>query len=137
MSAIDLFAAFATDLQYEEQGIYTQIPGAGDTEFLVARAGNKTYTRLIQKLVKQNKAVLDSRGDAADAKSEEILVNVMAESILLGWKGTILFGGKPAEYSKEVAKKLLGMKDFRAAVTKVSEDMETFKQVRDEDAAKN
>ena len=135
--AIDLFAAFAVDEAAEENGIMTPIPGAGDTMFKVARAGNKTYNRLFQKLLKQNKVVLDSKGEAADKKAEEIFIEVMVKSILLGWEGTVLFKGEALEYSRDNAKKLLSHKEFRAAVTKVSEDMEQFKVVKDEEDEKN
>lgn len=137
MSVIDLFSAFATNENLEKDGTYTQVPGAGDTEFLIARAGNKNYAKLIQKLVKQNRAVLDSKGDAAEAKSDEIFVDVYAKTILLGWKGDVNIKGTPTAYSISAAKTLLSLKEFRAAVAKVAEDMENFKVVKDEEDAKN
>lgn len=135
--AIDLFAAFATDEAAEENGIMTPVPGAGDTLFKVARAGNKTYNRLFQKLLKQNKPVLDAKGDAAEKKAEEIFVEVMSKSILLGWEGEVLFAGEMLAYSRDNAKKLLAHKEFRAAVTTISEDFNQFKAIKDEEDEKN
>ena len=136
-SPIDLFAAFATDTKAEEVGISTTVPGAGDTEFLVARAGNSEYTRKLQRLVKQNRTLLDSKGKQAEAKSDEILIDVMATTILLGWKGTINYRGEALAYSLENAKKLLALKEFRAAVSKVADDFETFRAVKEEEDSKN
>lgn len=62
----DLFSAFATDDTVEQDGVKTQLPNAGDTLFTIARMPNKHYSKLIQKQVKMNRAVLDSKGDAAE-----------------------------------------------------------------------
>lgn len=137
MSAIDLFAAFATNEVAEVEGIETQIPGCGDTLFLVARDGNKAYSKLLQKLVKQNRAVLDSKGSAADKKNDEIYVEVLARTILLSWKGAINLQGVMTPYSYEAAVKLLSLKEFRGAVTSVSEAMELFRLEKEEEDAKN
>ena len=135
--AVDLFAQFATDDVREEQGFETLIPGCGPTMFRVARVNNKGYLKLFQKLYKKAEAVIKAGGDAADKKSEEVFVDVMASTILLGWDGAIGFKGESLVYSKENAKKLLGMKEFRAAVTKISEDVENFKAVQEAEEEKN
>jgi hypothetical protein len=137
MSAIDLFAAFATNETTEKEGTPTQIPGAGDTIFTVARSGNKNYAKLIQRLVKQHRAVLDSKGDAAEAKSDEIFVEVLAKTVLLGWEGKVNIKGEWTSYSYDAAVMLLKLKEFRVAVGKVAEDMENFKVIKDEEDAKN
>jgi hypothetical protein len=81
--------------------------------------------------------VLDSKGDLATRKSDEILIDVVASTILLGWKGDITYKGKPYPYSKDNAKMILAHKEFMAAVMKVAEDMETFKVVKDEEDVGN
>jgi hypothetical protein len=135
--SVDLFSAFAVDTNQEQEGTLTQLPNAGDTKFRIAREGNKAYSKLLQKLVKMNRAVLDSKGAAAEAKSDEILIEVMAKTILIGWEGEITYQGKKLAYSVEAAKTLLAHKDFRAVVINASSDMEKFKVVKDEEDAKN
>lgn len=137
MSAIDLFDAFSTDTAAEEVGKYTKLPDCGDTDWLIARSGNRAYNKLLTSLYKRNRAVLDSKGDEAQKKSEEILAEVFSKTILLGWKGDIKFQGKMHPYSQELAKKLLGFKDFRAKVSAVSEDFTTFKTVEEGDDIPN
>lgn len=136
-NVIDLFSAFATDNSKEQEGTLTQLPGAGDTKFRICREGNKAYSKMLQRLVKQNRAVLDSKGDAAEKKSDEILVDVIASTILTGWEGKVRYQGKDLEYSKDNAKTLLSHKEFRNTVIKVAGDMETFKAVTDEEDEKN
>jgi hypothetical protein len=134
---IDLFSAFAVDAAQEQEGTLTELPGCGDTKWRIAREGNKNYSKLLQKLVKQNRAVLDSKGPAAEAKSDEILIEVMSKTILIGWEGEISYKGKMYKHSVDAAKMLLAHKDFRAAVIDMSTNMETFKVVKDEEDTKN
>lgn len=136
-NVIDLFAAFAVDKTSEENGIYTQLPGCGDTEFLVARANNKTYNRLLEKLYKKNKPVLDSKGDAAADRSDEIMVEIYSKAVLLGWKGTVSIKGVQTAYSLDAAVQLLKLKEFRAVVTKVAEDLQNFLEVKEAENEKN
>ena len=135
--SIDLFAAFAVDPQAEKEGTYTQIPGAGDTRWLVARANSVKYQTMLSKAVKRNKNILDSGGEAARQKSDEILTSVMAKTILLGWEGKITYKGQQLEYSEDNAKLLLAHRDFRDAVMAVADSAEAFKIQQDEDDEKN
>jgi len=136
-NAIDFFNTFATDTKKESAGTETTMPGCGDTKFLVARAGNAAYNRLLSSLYKRNRALLDSKGEEANAKSDEILAEVYAKTILLGWEGTLLIKGVATPYSEAAAKNLLLLKDFRAVVEGVASDMNTFKAVQDEEDVKN
>lgn len=135
--SIDLFSAFAVDTTQEQDGALTNLPGCGDTQFLIAREGNKHYGKMLQRMVKQNRAVLDSKGDQAEAKSDEILVEVLAKTILIGWEGEVTYKGKKYVYSVDAAKMLLAHKDFRAKVAEAASNMETFKVVKDEEDTKN
>lgn len=132
-NVIDLFAAFSTDTSKEQEGTLTSLPDCGDTKWRIARAGNKNYNRVLANLYKRNRAALEAKGDEAEAKSNELLAEVYAKTILLGWEGTIMFKGKAESYSEAVAKQLLLLKDFRAKVEAVAGDFATFKSVQDEE----
>lgn len=122
--ALDLFSQFASDETLENNGAWQDI--GGDSKLLVARAGNRKYAKLLTKLVEKNKRVLDGDDDAADAKSDEIMVQVIAETLLLGWEG-ITYKGKELPYSIANAKLVLGMKEFRKVVAKLAEDQDAYK----------
>lgn len=131
VDAIDLFSQFSTVKANEDEGTLTQLPDCGDTLWRVARSGNKKYNRLLSQLYKRNRAVLDSKGDEAEKKSDEILAEVFAKTILLGWEGEILYRGKKYPYSYEQAKILLGHKDFRTKVASIAEDFTNFKEIQE------
>lgn len=124
---IDIFADFAV------HNDAVAVPYRGDVEFLIARDGNPRYKKRLTHLYRRNERVLDGKGDAADAKSEEIMIQVMAETILVGWTGTLAVQGQSLEYSVENAKKLLAVEKFREWVTAQSRDASLFKTVKDEE----
>lgn len=131
--ALDIFAQFATDETLEENG--TWFPIGGGARVLVARSGNRKYAKLLTKEVERNKKALDLNDDAADKLSEEIMIGVIAETILLGWED-LSFKGEVLEYNVANAKKLLAVKDFRKAVAQFADDVSAFKFKETEEQGK-
>lgn len=130
-TALDLFDAFATDTAREEEGSWVDY--APGVSFLIARSNNKGYSRALTKKFERNKLTLETKGQAAEDLAENIIVEVMAQHILLGWKGEFNWKGKPVgEYSVERAKEMLNVKDFRRWVVSKAEDFERFKLAQDE-----
>ena len=131
--ALDIFAQFATDETLEENGTWFQI--GGGARVLVARSGNRKYGKMLTKEVERNKKALDLNDDAADKLSEEIMISVLAETILLGWED-ISFKGEVLEYNVANAKKLLAVKDFRKAIAHFADDVSAFKFKETEEQGK-
>lgn len=122
--SFDIFAAYATDENLENNG--TSFPLGKDGKLLVARSGNRKYAKALGKAVDLRRAELDANDDAAAAVSEQIFIEVMAETILLGWEG-LSFKGVDMPYSRENAKIMLAVKDFRQHVATLSDKMDAFK----------
>lgn len=132
--ALDIFSKYATDEGLENAGVWRQI--AGGVELLVARSGNPKYAKLLTKEVDKVRLVLDGEDERADKVSNEIMVSVIAQTILLDWRTraedgstvpTIFAGGKDLPYSVENAKKLLALKDFRRQVAAFADEMDAYK----------
>lgn len=121
---IDIFKDFATDQSLEEQG--TWVDYAGGVRFLIAREGNKKHAKLFTKEYEKNRRLLTSKTEAADEASLKLLIGVMADTILLDWEGDLTYKGAPLPYSKENAKTLLALKDFRVWVSEQATDMAKF-----------
>lgn len=131
---MDLFTSFASDLKKETEGVWIKI--SPDAEIKVARAGTRAYSRQLQKELERYELALATKDDIADDTSDMILVNLMADHVLVDWKG-IKFKGEDMPYTKENAKTVLKLKDFRRLVMKHSEDLANFKAAEDEAAVKN
>lgn len=121
---LDIFAQFATDENAESSGVWREI--GGGAELLIARLGNRQYGKLLNKVFEANKKVLDLGDDVADKKSDELMVEVLAKTVLLGWKN-VSFKGEVLEYSVEKAKMLLSIKDFRRQVTQLADEMDAYR----------
>ena len=128
---LDIFAEFAV----ADDGVW--VPYRGDVEFLIARGNNPKFRRRISYFYEKNKRVLDGKGEVAEAKSNEIMAAVMAETILLGWKGKVAIRGEVLPYTKANAEKLLAVPLFREWVTKMSNDEHAYKVVKDAEDAEN
>lgn len=131
--SLDIFAQFATDETLEENG--TWFPIGGGARVLVARSGNRKYGKMLSKEVERNKKALDLNDDAADKLSEEIMIAVIAETILLGWED-VVFKGQAMEHSVPNAKKLLALKDFRKTIGQFADDVSAYKFKETEEQGK-
>lgn len=128
---MDVYQQFATDEKKENEGVWVAI-GDG-AELLVARSGNRKYSRLLAAAIEKHQRALDLKDDAADKLSDQIMIDVMAESILLGWKGPFSFKKVDVgAYSVSGAKTLLAVKDFRGYVSKLSNEFDSFRVAQDE-----
>lgn len=153
-AAFDIFNQYAADPSKELEGVWENLgpainPDAPEGErkyprILVARSGNKNHGRIVSKLYEANKATLDLKNDAADAKGEQITIESMAKAIYLGWENMAFKGAvipdsatMTAEDRLAEAKRHLAIKDYRAAVMRVSENFEKFKAVQEQADAGN
>lgn len=145
----DIFDKYATDPNKELEGVWrvigpalrTKEDGSPDPDsapaLKVARQGNKRHGRIITQLWESNEDVLKAKDDAAEARGEEVTVEAMSKGILLGWKNITFKGvaypdaGTEAstltpEERLKLAKELLMVKDFREAVTRLSNERESY-----------
>ncbi len=99
----------------------------GDASFLVARTGNKAYVKMITKLVNRHRITLDGRNEEADQLSEKLLVQTIASTILLGWKGNVRIDNELIEYSQENAEKALYIKEFRKIILGFADDVDAYR----------
>lgn len=130
---MDIFATYAVNEDLENNGTWVEM---GDARFLVARAGNKAYSKMFTKEYERNQRALDRKDAAADELAERLMVKVIAKTILLGWEN-VKFSGVDMPYSVENAEKLLAIKDFRRDVMKMADDFDAYKAVKAGEDEKN
>lgn len=130
---MDIFAAFATDEKLEAEGKW--FPLSKTAKIRVARSGNPKYVALLR--AKMKEAQLDlSSGEEADQLAEEVLIDVMSQTILTGWEGITDSTGKVVPFSADAARTYLRIKDFRRKVDGLSQNFEAFR-VQAEEAQGN
>ena len=97
------------DLGKAADGVW--IAYEGDIEFKIARANTPGYRDAIKRLHRQHKHQIES-GTMSEQLSDNLLADLMAEHILVDWKG-LMNGKEEFKYSKNAAKTFL--KDERYA----------------------
>lgn len=137
---MDIFDLFATSALLEESG--KDFDFGGGVKFRIARIGNSRYQRTLTQLFEANRETLEMKGSdealaAADECSRNIMRQVYARTILLGWSGPVKYKGKPAEYSWEDAEMLLQHKDFFAWVDARAKNYQNYLLSSQEEDAKN
>jgi len=130
----DIKKEYSTDEKKETDGVWETI-GDG-CKVRVARANNSNYNKWFTRLTKPFKQQL-RRDTMPEKKSEEILIKLMAKTILLDWEG-MHEDGVELEYTEENAIHLLTeYKDFRQQIDDLSKSIELFREEEDEEAEKN
>lgn len=120
---MDILSSFATDEKLENEGKW--FPLSKTASVRVARSGNTKYVSLLRQ--KMAEAQLDlTSGEESDQIAEGILIDVMAETVLVGWKG-LTEAGTDVPYSVTKAKEYLRVKDFRKKVNGFAENFESFR----------
>lgn len=129
---MDFSKRFKTNLENENGGVWVDI-GDG-AELQICRKGNSAYRKRFADLVAPFRAQLRTNS-LGEKKADALYCQVLAETILTGWRGDTVFYGEQTPYSVEFATKVLAdpeMKDFRTLVEELSDERATF---QDQDSA--
>ena len=114
---------FKTDKGKEENGVWEDL-GDG-CSVLVARYGNPAMVSAYRRYPRVLRQRLES-GQVDDDKSANIMAKVMADTILLDWKG-LKEDGKEVLYSKEeCVRVLIDYPDVRSMIFDISNETQLY-----------
>ncbi len=133
---MSVYKSFRTDKNLESAGI---IIDYGDFKFTIARAGgsNKKFNKMIKLKVEPVKRALNV-GTLPDERAEEIMMEVYAESVVLGWENVTDENDKPLKFSKENCLKLFkDLPDLFYDLKEQAEKSLLFREVVKEQETKN
>lgn len=128
------FKSFQTDESKENEGVW--VPVEKDVAIKIARAFNKHFVQRYRNLPRAvQKRIQD--GTISSRRDEEVFCELLAETVVVDWKG-FTDDGKLVPFSRDNAEKfLLKYKEFRAFAWELANDMALFKLEENEDDAKN
>lgn len=131
---MDLNKQFSVDTSLEEKGVWIQMDE--ETKVLIARNGNAKYREVMTKRTAPFKAAI--RNNILPEKTaEKILIEAMADAILLGWEG-MKESGADVPYTRDKAVEMLTKyKEFRDFVSETASQVEIYKQQEDAASAGN
>jgi hypothetical protein len=131
---MDLKKNYATDKEAEISGIDKDF---GDGCFIkIARIGNAEYKKYFQKITKPYQKAI-RRGVLSDEIADKLLIDALANRIVLGWSG-MTEDDKPIAYSVENCIRILTeYPDLKDQIQEIANEMESFKTEDDEEIEKN
>ena len=125
---------FGTDKVKEKEGVWQDM-GDG-LKMRIARIGNPKYQKRFEALSKPHRRAL-RRGTLSNEIAEKLLVQCIAETIVLDWEG-VEENGKETPFSVENAVRiLLEYPELRKYVEDIANEMEGYKAEDDEEAIDN
>lgn len=115
---------FDVNQNLETEGVWENL---GDGAWLlVARAGNDNFSAEYNKIPRTVRRKIENPPKGSEHFRDEKICELMANTILLDWRG-LADEGKEVKYSKENAKKLLlKYPEFRDFVFQLSNDPNRF-----------
>lgn len=130
MELFDVFKLYAVDAAKEQSGVVIDL--GGGRSMTIARLGgsNRKYSARLAEEYEKYRELLSSSAAEAEELDNEIVANVFAETILLGFEG-FAYDGEPLPYSRENAVKILKHPEFRSLVMKHATRLENFKVKKD------
>lgn len=129
---MDLYKTYGTDEDLETEGVWTE--WTNDSKVKLGRIGGVAFNRVQRQKMRRMRT-----GFRADSEMQDkILVEVLAETVLLDWKGFVDADGKALKYSKDAAVKVLtDLPTFRDDIVAAASDMSLFQAEDEADAEKN
>jgi len=136
---LNLTKEFKTDKESEVNGIWEDF-GDG-CEIKIARIGNPNFRKVSTEVRKPYKKQIN-RGTLSEEKTTNLLIKILAKTIILDWKGLTENdeNGKEVEIEYNYAnciRVLTDYPDFREQVVEISTSMEAYKINLDEEEEEN
>lgn len=127
---------YTTNVSKSNEGVWVEHDS--ETSFLIARMNNANFQKVFNRSMKPYRKMFED-GKLSMQRQNDVLCNVMAETILLDWKG-LHFDGVEVPYSKEKALELLksdGNDEFRELILSYAQDNETYRNEKLDKSVKN
>jgi hypothetical protein len=115
-------ASLKYDLELANEGVWVNLDDHTQVKLSMASPSNRKYIVRLRQFAKE---FVDAGNDET---AEKIMAKVLAETVLLDWKG-LTYNGKPVTYSPEEAEYLLlTVPYFRELITKEASDIKHFQR---------
>lgn len=107
-----------------------------ESKFLIASSASLKFMRTMTRMQKPFRRQIE-KNQLDPADNQKILVNAMAESIVLDWKNVVGRDRVEVPYSREAAAKALKDPSFREFVMEISADLANFREEESEEEEKS
>ena len=128
---------YKTDRSLEsEEGIWLKFPNNRKIHILRAGGSNKKFSRVLSRSIKPYRRQLD-KGTLDPEVSDELMINVYLDTVVLGWSGFQDAEGNDIPYSREAAYALFkAMPEMFDELMAFASDLAMFQDQEVEEAGK-
>jgi len=121
---MDIKKTFATDKEAEKGGVWFEIGEGGHVK--IARLNNPIYRANFRKKIEPYRQAVEM-GTMDDDSADKILIQVLAETIVVDWKG-LTDEGENVPFTRDKAIELMTeYPDFRNFIVRNAENMNNFR----------
>jgi hypothetical protein len=113
-----------TDETKEVAGVWKDL--SSNAKVKIARWGNTEFTRALRRKFKANRVIMEADDDISEKVSTDLMIEVMADTILKDVQGLGFQGKLIEKYTPEIGRKLLQIKDFRDKIKGIAEDTDAY-----------
>lgn len=127
---------YETDGQRESaEGIWLKFPGGRRIRILRAGGANKNFARTFSRVIKPYRRAME-RGTLDPEKSDELMIQVYLESVVLDWEGFTDANGNDIPYSRTAARELFtALPELFNEVVTFASDAAMFQEQQADEAA--
>lgn len=126
-------SALETNPELEVNGVWRDLPRGAKVK--VARWQNDEFSRMMRTKFKANRDLLEGEDELSDKLGTEILIEVMACTVLKDVSGLAHNGKLIEKYTPAIGMDLLKVKGFREKVKAFAEQMEAYQDKKEQAAA--
>jgi len=134
---MSLYSRYATNKQAESEGVALNFP---DGVIFTVRSTDSDRVREIEsRWMKRNRqAIMASGGIMSPALQDDKDLTILVDGILVGWQKVTDAEGKPLEFTRENARKLMGdLRELRKELLYLAGMGETFRASELQEAVGN
>lgn len=130
----DVKKLFGTDKTKEQEGVWHDL--GDDLRMKIARIGNPNYQKRFQALSKPHRRAI-RRGTLSDDVAEKLMIQCLAETIVLDWEG-LEENGEPVPYSMDEAIRILtDYPELRNYINDIANELEGYQEEENKEAEEN
>jgi len=134
---MSIYSTFSTDKAKEEEGIWLDYGEDGSIHVSRAGGSNKKFAKMLELRARPYKRRID-KGTFEEDVANQLMIEVFADTIILGWKDIKDKDGNEMEYTRDnVIKLFLDLPELFADVSEQATAMGNFRFDEVEEASKN
>lgn len=128
---LDLDQVYGFDETMARDGVKMILDSKGEQYFVIRRIPNSDYERDLSREFRRHKKILDLETEDSEKLSQKLMAEVLAKTVVTGWKGMSLKGKKLDYNFENTVKILIAYPPLRSAILDFAQDIKNYRLTDD------